>query len=287
MLMLAFGHVAICLSAADSLTSPAPPRQPPRLASIFPSATTLPANHLKFYLHFTEPMQQGVFMEHCQVVDDRGTVIAEPFRETELWSEDGLRITVWLHPGRQKTGVNLNTELGPVLAPGKRYKFVVKGGWKSATGTPLGSDLEKPFFVSERITSQLEVGTWEVTPPSAGSREPVQVRFPTPMDHALLQRCLRIKDASGTLLTGRTDTRQAEQVWLFTPEQPWQHAGYQIEADAILEDLAGNSLARPFEVDLQGAPPKKAPAVLSLPFQPALTKGQPGKSAISRDTGRR
>src|SRR6186713_2761613 len=78
----------------------------PRVDAVYPSAATLPANHLKFYIHFSAPMRQGVFLDHCKLLDDHGRMImTEPFRETELWSEDGKRLTLWLHPGRQKTGV--------------------------------------------------------------------------------------------------------------------------------------------------------------------------------------
>ena len=47
---------------------------------IYPTAETLPANHLKFYLHFSEPMRQGVFLEHCRLLDDEGRPVPEPFR---------------------------------------------------------------------------------------------------------------------------------------------------------------------------------------------------------------
>ena len=66
-------------------------------------------------------MRQGVFLEFCKLRASHGREDDDgPFRETELWSEDGRRLTLWLHPGRQKTGVNLNTEIGPVLDPGTR-----------------------------------------------------------------------------------------------------------------------------------------------------------------------
>ena len=89
--------------------------------AIFPSAEVLPANHLKFYVHFPEPMREGVFLDYCALLDEHGQPVLEPFRETELWSDDRRRLTLWLHPGRQKAGVNLNVEFGPVLEPGRRY----------------------------------------------------------------------------------------------------------------------------------------------------------------------
>jgi hypothetical protein len=240
---------------------------PPQLSSIHPSGSVLPANHLKFYLHFSEPMQQGVFLQHCSVMDAEGKSVPEPFRETELWSEDGLRLTLWFHPGRQKTGVNLNVEIGPVLVPGNRCKLIISGRWKSERGVPLGKDVEKSFFVTERATQQLDIANWQITSPTAGTSQPLQVKFPAPLDHALLQRCLRVASESGAPVRGSAATSAGEQIWSFTPEHPWTMTKLSLQADSFLEDLAGNSLARPFEVDLQGPPPRKVPAVVSVPIQ--------------------
>jgi len=239
----------------------------PQLASIFPTSPKLPANHLKFYLHFSEPMRQGVFMEHCTLLDDHGRPVLEPFRETELWSEDRKRLTLWLHPGRQKTGVNLNTELGPVLRSGARFMLVISGKWPSENGVALGRDVEKPFFATERATKQLDLREWVIAAPQAGTTRPLVVRFPAPLDHALLMRCLRVIDTDHKSVEGTVSTADFEKVWQFTPVRQWASGVHSLEVDSILEDLAGNSLARPFEVDITAAPLKKTSSVLSLPFQ--------------------
>jgi hypothetical protein len=38
--------------------------------------------------------------------------------------------------------------------------------------------------------------------------------------------------------------------WQFRPREPWRKGDYLIEVATLLEDLAGNSLDRPFEVDV-------------------------------------
>jgi hypothetical protein len=242
--------------------------------AIYPSASTLPANHLKFYIHFSVPMRQGVFLDYCQLLDDHGrVVIAEPFRETELWSEDGKRLSLWLHPGRQKTGVNLNTEFGPVLSPGLRYTLVISGDWPSADGARSGKAEEKSFFTGPRETRQLDTKQWSIHPPAAGSNQPLELRFPAPLDHALLMRCLHVMTEDGNVLRGSISTTDFERVWRFTPAEAWTGRPHRVVVDTILEDLAGNSLARPFEVDLEGKPPVKVPANITLPIQPATAKG--------------
>ena len=66
--------------------------------SISPSPALLPANALKLYLHFTQPMEQGVFLERITLHRQDGSVVHGAFRETELWSPDGKLLTLWLHP---------------------------------------------------------------------------------------------------------------------------------------------------------------------------------------------
>jgi hypothetical protein len=85
------------------------------------------------------------------------------------------------------------------------------------------------------------------------------VRFEKPLDHALLQRMLWVTDAKGRKLAGTIRVTGGETRWQFTPKEAWragsvsdrsQAAGYSLVADTRLEDLAGNSIARPFEVDV-------------------------------------
>lgn len=241
---------------------------PPMVAQIYPSGDELPANHLKFYLHFSEPMREGVFLEYCRLLDERGTPVLEPFRETELWSDDHRRLTLWLHPGRQKTGVNLNEEFGPVLEAGRGYTLVISGRWPSASGVPLGADVRKAFRAGPRATAQLDAGQWRMAAPRIGTAQPYEVHFPAPLDHALLSRCLRVLDDMGKEVEGIATIEDAEKNWHFTPREPWKSAEYRLAIETLLEDLAGNSLARPFEVDLDAPPPRRSRPVIELSFRP-------------------
>lgn len=262
----------------------------PRIEAIYPSGDTVPANHLKFYLHFTQPMREGVFHEHCCLLNASGQPVLEPFRETELWSNDHRRLTLWLHPGRQKTGVNLNVEFGPILEPGQSYTLVISGAFPSADGAPLGQEVRKAFRTTPRVIAQVDPFSdvpaacctqssraslltaekpptrWQVRAPASGTLAPLEVHFPYPLDHALLLRCLRVVDAAGTGIPGTVVTLNQERTWRFTPNSAWQPATYQVLVHNILEDLAGNSLARPFEVDLTAPPLKPVPREVSLPF---------------------
>jgi hypothetical protein len=40
---------------------------------------------------------------------------------------------------------------------------------------------------------------------------------------------------------------QSETTWQWIPDSPWKEGAYALVIDSVLEDLAGNSLERPFE----------------------------------------
>ncbi len=233
----------------------------PRIEAIYPTAGALPANHLKFYLVFSEPMQQGEeIFEHFRLVDlDANRDVPRPFRHTELWSADDRRLTLWFHPGRQKTGVNLNVEIGPILSEGRRYRLVVGGNWKSRAGVQLGDDFTHEFSAMAADHKQPQTSEWKVTAPPAGTNNALLCQLDEPLDWALLASGFQVVDSSNRLVAGEISVDNTQTTWSFTPEQPWRAGDFSIVVAGYVEDLAGNSLDRPFEVDLvspKATPPK-------------------------------
>ena len=224
----------------------------PELLEVFPSGDTVPANHLKFYLHFSERMAQGNIFRHFRLIDlATGKPIEEPFRETELWSEDGKRLTLWLHPGRQKTGVNLNVDLGPVLEPRQRYALEIAPDWESEAGMAL-AQAERKVFTAEPVDhTQPEPRHWTVSAPQAGSRRPLILTFEAPLDWALLHTMLTVLDARDEGVRGTLKVTRHETQWRFVPDRPWSAGIHRVRIGWELEDLAGNNLLRLFEVNLE------------------------------------
>ncbi len=239
----------VSLRAEHRTAAPAPAAAP-KLLSIYPTSDRLPANHLKFYLMFSEPMETGVFLNYCRLTEANGKLVEAPFRETELWSADGRRLTLWFHPGRQKAGVNLNVEFGPVLNEGGDYRLVIDGRWPSAKGVALGTNEIKSFRAIAPLHEQLTVKSWQVQPPPAGTRDPLRVTFPVPLDWATLQRQLHVRNGTGPV-AGAISVERGEQEWRFVPVIPWAVGSHELRVGTAIEDHAGNSLARPFEVNLQ------------------------------------
>lgn len=239
----------------------------PTVQSVHPSADALPANHLKFYLTFSEPMERGVFMERVKLLRADGHEISGPFRETELWSPDEKRLTVWLHPGRQKTGVNLNEDEGPVLREGDNVTLLIAGDWRSTSGQKLGIDFKKTFRVTKADHEQPDPSKWTVHPPKAGTREALRVEFPEPLDWALLQNSLSVFRVGDAKVAGQIEIGSGEREWRFTPTTNWTPGDGVLKIDPVLEDLAGNNLSGPFEADVSAASEKIRASVTELRFR--------------------
>jgi hypothetical protein len=160
-------------------------------------------------------------------------------------------LTIFFDPARVKRGLLPHEEAGVPIEDGKSYTLVVEKDWLDATGKPLASGFEKRFRVGPADREPPRLKDWVVTAPVAGTREPLTVEFPESLDHALLGRLVRVTTAArrkpidGEIAIDRHETR-----WRFTPNAAWPAGRYYVEVGTILEDLAGNTLERPFEVDV-------------------------------------
>src|SRR6185295_9113928 len=152
---------------------------------------------------------------------------------------------------------------------GKSYTLVVDAEWPDAEGRPLRQGLRKPFKVVAPDEKQPDVRAWKVSPPKAGSRDPLTVVFNEPLDEAMLHRSLTVVDAAGSPVAGRIEIDQEETRWRLHPTSPWTPGSHKLVVDVVLEDLAGNSIERPFEVDVvRPVERSSTPRKVQLPFEP-------------------
>ena len=131
----------------------------------------------------------------------------------------------------------------------------------------ISEDVVKAFRTLPPVHSQLTPETWRLSCPSSGTMEPLVVTFPAALDHALLHRFLTVRQSDRDV-AGKATTDSGETVWRFVPRNPWRASAGQLIVNSLLEDLAGNSLARPFEIDLDSPPPAKVPDLVILGWQP-------------------
>jgi hypothetical protein len=232
---------------------PPPAARPPTaLEHVYPSADDVPENLLKLYLSFSAPMSRGEAYRRIRLLDEQGRPVELAFLEIdqELWDRDARRLTLLFDPGRVKRDLLPNEEVGSPLREGARYTLVVDRGWPDAQGRPLAGEARKSLKVGPPDHASPQTGAWRLQPPSAGTREPLVVSFPEPLDRALLERVLEVRNGSGAPVAGAVTIEANETRWLFTPQAPWRAGGHTLRVATILEDLAGNSIARPFEVDV-------------------------------------
>ena len=79
---------------------------------------------------------------------------------------------------------------------------------------------------------------------------------------------IQVTDQDGRLVPGKTSLTDGEREWIFTPEKPWPAGPYRIVVQTAIEDLSGNNIGKPFEVDLfEGVQPRLANATVSLAFE--------------------
>ncbi len=257
--------------ATEKIVSlPKPQSKPSTVVSeVYPTADKLPENQLKFYLHFSAPMAQGGVYEHLSLVDADGKKVELPFLELdqELWDRSGRRFTLFFDPGRVKRGLKPREEFGPVLEEGKRYSLVIERSWLDAEGNPLKQRHVKSFSVGPPDDVQPDIKTWKLKQPT-NPTAPLVVTFPESMDHALALRMIWIEDERGERVDCKSELSDRETVLTLTPEKPWKSGRYHLVADNRLEDLAGNSLGRLFEVDvLQPVDRQLKTETVKVPFE--------------------
>jgi hypothetical protein len=133
--------------------------------------------------------------------------------------------------------------MGRALEAGRRYTLVVKREWRDGHGLPLKEGFRREFGVVPAIERPLTMDEWKMETPRAGTRTPVSVTFPSPLDHGLLRRALGVA-RGGTAVAGEATIDAGELRWVFTPRDPWSAGEHQLVALGFLEDLAGNRIGR-------------------------------------------
>jgi hypothetical protein len=204
------------------------------------------------------------------LLDSTGKDVAFAFVEAagELWDPRCERLTLLFDPGRIKKGLKPREELGPILRHGATYTLVIAPDWLDAQGVPLETEYRKTFHAGPADEQPPDPADWTMQVPDAGTRHPLLLSFPEPLDSAMLLRVIAILDPSGRPVPGEVAIVDEETRWRFIPERPWQAGQYCVAVDKDLEDLTGNSVGRPFEVDVFEKVERKPVAeTVALPFR--------------------
>lgn len=219
------------------------------VVAMYPTAPTLPSNQLKLYLAFSAPMQGGEIWSKIHLVDDTGAPAFLPFVQQELWNRDYTRLTLIFDPGRIKRGVKPNVDMGPVLVEGKKYTLTIDRDLKDGQGLPLTEPFRHEFSVGPAERRGIDLKLWRTSEPRELTTDALIISFDRPLDYALLGDVFSIPGVPGTATISPGETQ-----WRFQPSQPWKPGGETLVIDMALEDLAGNRIGRPFDVDTMTSP---------------------------------
>jgi len=242
---LDIGGKAVQAFEIPAVSSPAP-----QVVSVYPTGDTLPENLLKFYVEFSQPMQEGNVLKNISVIkNDRDTVPV--FLDIELWNKEKTMLTLWLDPGRIKRDLQPNLKMGPPLEQGAHYRLMIKSSWRDAEGVVMKEAYFKYFTAGLRDTLSPDPGLWTIVAPKAGTADALKIYLHEPLDHTLLKNAIFVIDNSdGHIMKGSFETASAETVLNFIPSVQWGKGEYKIRIEERFEDLAGNKLDRLFDNDI-------------------------------------
>ena len=256
----------------ETVREPAPEQRPATtVVEVYPTADVVPENLLRLYISFSAPMSFRGGTDHVHLLDGDGHVVEDPFLplDVALWNETRTRYTLLFDPGRVKRGILPHEQIGRAITQGHTYTLVIEREWRDGSGLPLAEPFSRRFTVGPPDDRAIDPAEWQVSPPPAGTRDPVEVLFRRPLDYALLQRALFVATPRGEVVDGDAEIGAAETTWTFTPRAPWRPHEYHLVVWPLLEDPAGNRVGRPFEVDsAEDTPQRGEGSRRSVPFLP-------------------
>ncbi len=220
------------------------------VARVYPSGDAVPENLLRIYVEFSGPMGRPSGIPHIKLLGSDGREIEGAFLplDYEFWDTAHTRFTAFLDPGRVKSGILPNKQMGRALDAGRSVTLVISREWRDEHGLPLKEEYRRVLQVAAPARAPLDPRAWRIEPPAADGRHALVVTFPKPLDHGLLMRALGVV-RNGESIAGDITIETAETRWIFTPRDPWRAGPHELLALDTLEDAAGNQIGRAFEVD--------------------------------------
>jgi hypothetical protein len=213
------------------------------LIRISPRAKVLPANTLRFYIHFPRPAEAHFDRDQLWLLNEEEQAVRDPFLvlSQELWSVDGRRLTVLMEPGRIKRGLGAAPAHDPALVVGRAYSLVV---------TAVGQTARHTFRVSDPVLEAIKETRWCIVPPTVGSLDPAVVHFDRVMDDAICEDEIGLLIPSGEVVQMRVSLTLDGTAAHLIPSHPWRAGKHRLVVSERLEDVCGNRLGEALDHDL-------------------------------------
>jgi hypothetical protein len=210
---------------------------------ISPQAKALPANILRFYIHFPRSGEAHFDRNLLWLLNEEQQVVRDPFLvlSQELWSRDGRRLTVLMEPGKIKRGLGGDASRDPALVVGRAYGLVV---------TALGQTARHTFRASDPVLEAIDETRWRIATPAVGSLDPAVVHFDRVMDAALCEDEIGVLNPSGEVVQTRASIAPDGAEMRLLPSHPWSAGKHRLVVSERLEDVCGNRLGEALDHDL-------------------------------------
>ncbi len=218
------------------------------VSGIYPSIDEVPANILKWYIQFSQPVNPVKIYEHINFLDHVGKPIDRSILHlcAPLLSEDGTLLTVWIEPGRQKRMLGPNRHLGSVFEPHRQYTLHIADTLKDADGVPIARGVRHTFTTTDSDRTKPSLANWVVAALQADTRQPLKITSNDHLDYGSLLDAFSIS-LDGHRVEGALTYDSETTTIHFTPIDKWKKGIYTIQLEYQLEDLAGNNLYHLFD----------------------------------------
>lgn len=227
---------------------------PPELLTVYPTENTVPENMLKMYFSFSAPMQEvGSSLDFIKVYNKSTNKEIDIFLalEPELWNKNHTILTLWLDPGRIKTGLIPNQEKGLPIVEGSEYRIHVSKRWRDAHGVELLRDYTKNLHVVRRDAKSPVLSDWNVAVQTLGASHLIIIDFGEPLDAILAQETIKILNIKNEKIVGKFTLKNNEKTIVFESSKLLGKGKYKVLVESRLEDLSGNNLNHLFDVNLE------------------------------------
>lgn len=220
----------------------------PVSARVYPKLESLPANALRLYVEFSQPVFARQVDEWVELWNrTTGERVSTPFVELPdgLWDPSGQRLTLIFHPGRIKRGVGPNQAMGPPLTPGHDYSLSVH--------LPDGTSTRFRFRAVAADRIAVDPSRWSLR---WLAENELSVRFDEPLERFLVERWVWLESMTGEELLLSADVDTDGRGVRFVLEVPFDR-GMMLAIDTRLEDLAGNRVGELFDREMDGTGPSE------------------------------
>ncbi len=209
----------------------------------------VPANLLRWHLVFDRPVDTVAGEGAVTLLDGAGAPVPHAFVELPggLWDDSGTRLTLVLHPGRIKSGLRTQLEVGGAFTVGHRMRLRMDLDRIMGAGTGIA---EHDFTVVPALERAVDLANWRLDAVEAGSLDALRIEFDRTLDRFSLEGALALVDPSGDVVEGAETIDPDGGALAFRPRHPWWPGLHRLVVAPDLEDLAGNRVGAAFESPL-------------------------------------